>query len=169
MKHYIYISDTKINMLFTQVPPTFLESTSTYVRGSLKMKWGLYEQTGFVFFTGKQGKTIVGLGGSLVHVIGSEQVAPLTRSSWGSASVGMERSLSAELDISPFIARVEQDPDAHAGEDSNSGLGYLVGRANRLVDGSLATCEFVALRLAKSGFEDFNVVVGTPLYVAYAI
>jgi hypothetical protein len=216
MKHYIYISDTKINMLFAQIPPTFLStlsaevsinigvvkasvkekmseqdrysklstvlafldngnkigplgSTSAYVRDTLKMKWGLFEQTGFVFFTGKQGKTIVGLGGSLGHVVGSEQVAPLTHSNWGSACVGMERSLSAELDISPFIARVDQDTDANAGDESNCGLGNLIGCANRLVDGSLATCEFVALRFANSGFEDFNVVVGTPLYVAYTI
>lgn len=218
MKHYIYLSDSKVDMLFAQIPRRFLSTLSAevkvnfgvfeanfkeknaeldrysklaavvgylerenklgdlvgaapYFHGELEMRWGLYEKTGFVYFTGRQENTLVGLGGSLRHVLGSVQVDTLRRSSWGSATVGMKRSLKSELRLSPLIAKVKRQETKLDVEDSDSSdweLADLVGQAYRLVDGTRSKVDFVALRLSEGAFEARQVVLGTPLYVAYA-
>lgn len=213
MKHFIYLSDSKIDMLFAQIPRPFLSTLvakigvnigvlqaelaetktelnrydklkavlaylenegkigtlnemQTFFRGSLEMKWGQYEQSGFLYFTGREDDTIVGLGGSLRHVLGNENVATLKRSSWGSSSYGVKRSLVDELEIEPLIKRVQDSSVDDATEDF-SDLDWLVGRAYQLVDGPKVRVNFVALRLDEGIFEDKATILGTPLYVSY--
>ena len=129
MKYYLYVSDTKVDMLYSQIPDrerhtiatelkidlkllsaTFKETppaetrysrlqvvcdyirrqdsigsihdTKPYFEGKLMMSWGPvvngYGSEGrgkvrsaVIFFAGRQGRTILGLGGSSRHVIGS--------------------------------------------------------------------------------------------------
>ncbi len=122
MKYYIYISDTKVDMLYPQIPKSILkkiastlsidlkllgaeisvagkgnssddtryskvqivseyiekhldvgsiDAPSTYLKGKLSMGWG--PTLGIAYFGGNTARTILGLGGSGHHIIGSNQ------------------------------------------------------------------------------------------------
>jgi hypothetical protein len=119
MKYYIYVSDSKVDMLYSQIPHGIREKIAaelkidlkvlsvslkekateqtryskaelvaayiekqedlgtadhpgTYIKDILPMKWGQYsEKDGLVYFGGRLDDTIVGLCGSMHHVIGT--------------------------------------------------------------------------------------------------
>jgi hypothetical protein len=125
IKYYAYISDTKVDMLYPQIPPPLLngiaaelkidlklfgtgfgatfkgnqseetrysklrivekyiekhldvgtiEAPKSYFRGTLSMLWGPFpgDRPEIVYFGGFTGNTVLGLGGSLHHIIGSK-------------------------------------------------------------------------------------------------
>ena len=152
MKYYIYISDTKVDMLLSQIPHeakkkiatelkfdlkvlsasrksetdqednrfTRLEAVVTFIReygnigtvdepdeyidDVLPMRWGPYgnliEQTPLVYFGGLTERTIVGLGGSMKHVIGSVGDAYALSASITPILVSyLEKQLGLPLDV----------------------------------------------------------------------
>jgi hypothetical protein len=150
-----------------------LDQPRLYFRGRLNMKYGIYPNTEIVYFTGRIDDTIVALVGSLRHVEGSQVLQTLTRSPWGSSSIGVTKSLVEELNLKPIIdkytsssilnteAGCAEEPDVYP-------LDMMVGEAHRLIQGPLADVEFIALRLNEGYFEDRKTLLGTPFYVAYA-
>jgi hypothetical protein len=139
-----------------------LQQPKLYFQGTLEMNYGIYPNTEVVYFSGRDGDTIVGLIGSLKHVEAAQELKTLTRSGWGSMAVGMTRDLAKELDLTPIMKKYEADADVDAS------LGFLVGQANRLTTGATARVEFVAIRLDEGRFEGCQTLLGTPFYVAYA-
>ena len=149
MKHYLYISETKINLLYPQILKTILDniddesninagfsstltanpdsgktlydkldlvssylekegsigtvdSPKQYFKGILPMRWGSYgrdEKSQLVYFGGiTDARTVLGLGGSINHVLGKERGSSHAHSH--SLSFAIANKLSEELDIS---------------------------------------------------------------------
>ena len=110
VKYYIYVSDSKIDMLYPQIVNLALkdsqsnqktrydklnviikhiekqygvgtvDSPKEYFKGVLPMRWGPYgfvppgESNNFIYFGGKTTSgTILGLGGSIHHLIGEQR------------------------------------------------------------------------------------------------
>ncbi len=219
VKYYIYISDTKVDMLFAQIPQSQLsrlaveleidlqlfrttlkekerqdeatrysklevvlnylrkhhrigavESSYRYFAGELDMRWGEFPDTGFVYFTGRNDDAILGLGGSLKHVIGNDAMPALT-SPGRSRVEGIERSLVSELGLRPLVDDLQRDtaddtpPLSAAGREGV--LAAVENAATWMRGGTSDRVEFVARRLREDKAGVPRVVLGSPLYVAY--
>jgi hypothetical protein len=229
MRYYIYISETKINQLYAQIPVklrqkiaskftidlklvkaefegrqpqeglismlevvlSYLESedlvgtvdnSKSYFKGTMNLSWGPYVDSGLVYFGGHTQATLVGLGGSLQHVIGE---------------VGTSGAHSHSA--TPLLARaLEKVTNSNAfGRQTDGANGRLL-RSVELASGQMGgpwePMEFVAKRLAHGSvarnpiwwwtgdyyvpdgskytlkkWEDIDVasvLLGSPLYVA---
>lgn len=231
MRYYIYVSETKVEQLFAQIPTKLrdkiaarftidlklvkgefegrqpqeslfskLDIVRTYLDEEgligtaddpksffgdvMQLNWGPYyapdydEDIQFVYFGGRTEDTIVGLGGSLKHVIGA--VGETTAHSYSLTPYLIE-GLQKVIDAS----RVDREMDEN---DAPSALGS-VAVASGEMGGPWERMEFVAKRLANGvekhvswnprqhdpfgGHEyeqigPMKVVLGTPLYVAMA-
>jgi hypothetical protein len=218
-KYFVYLSDTKVNMLFTQIPrslkskiateieidlqflrTTFrdrdnqdqetrysklqvvlkhiegrnivgtIESSKPYFKGELDMRWGEFPETGLVYFTGMVNDTILGLGGSLKHVIGKQSIEHLETS--GSSSYGIQRSLIEELGLEPLVDELRRETYGGGNRITNvdkEELTWTIEDAyDRIRGGIKNRVEFVARRLFEDKQQPPKVVLGTPIYVAYA-
>ncbi len=207
MKYYIYISDTKVDMLYAQIPTKLREKVATefkidlkfvsttltqnisettrfsklkivdefirqnekigeidkpesYFNGILNMRWGAYppDHPRMVYFGGTTSNTILGLGGSLDHVLGKIGDA-LCKDVAFSSSTPSLLSILAQ------------------GEDKGSVPKYKSGWASTLVamatlnmTGTEQRLEFCAKRLVETYNRERQkrVVLGSPIYVALA-
>ncbi|MEV6694832.1 SAVMC3_10250 family protein [Micromonospora sp. NPDC051196] len=211
IRYYVYVSDSKVDMLLAQVDPAFTRKRTTelslnltvlagkrasetpeggertarlqrvvryleehgdlgtvdepgqFFWGLLPLRWGPFPtEPTLVYFGGATERTVLGLGGSGNHVLG----APAATAS------GMPRSLTPSL-----LAGLRTDPEISAlaevitQEDEAQERDALtaVHRANEVMPGPHQNLEFVAKRLLHGPSpttEGFDVLLGTPLYVA---
>lgn len=163
-----------------------VKQPKAYFRGELVVQWGEFPQTGLVYFTGMDGRTLLGLGGSLKHIIDQEPVKGLKSS--GSRFAGIQKSLIEELKLQPLIDTLEQQSESAlnsvANVDNKRMLLALENAGGKLSSGTKERVEFVARRLgwwpgdrnskplgylSRSGElaqSYFQAILGTPLYVA---
>ncbi len=210
-RYYLYISDTKVDMLLSQIDPGFARTRSTEVSvslnvvgakrnvaspgpdrtarlervlrhledfgdlgtvdepgqffgGILPMRWGpTVHGRSLVYFGGRTERTIVGLGGSVGHVLGT------------GASTPQAPRLSDSL-LPRLLSGLDTDWAADPVEPAErAGLG-VVHQANARLRGPAQNVEFVAKRLlyGPSPYPeldpapDMTVLLGSPLYVAQA-
>ncbi|GAA3811026.1 DUF7019 family protein [Streptomyces phyllanthi] len=137
-----------------------VDEPGQYVHGVLPMQWSVIGDGDTVYFGGRTERTVVGLGGSAGHVLGTVagEPPPQTRLSASVPPVLLDR-LAA-----PAQQDGTGDPDALA----------TVVQANGVLRGPAQTVEFVAKRmlygpcpypeLQRGG--DMAVLLGSPLYVA---
>ena len=228
MRYFIYISDTKVDMLFSQIPQKALEKIAaeltldlkvlklsvkekpseetrysklsvvekyladysrigtvdepkSYFTGALPMRWTiLTDWMNFVYFAGATRQTLVGLGGSGKHVIGS---APET---YEALSV----TPRIHLAIAKWLGEVRPTTDEedwpyyyHRGMTSQQRMLADVAEFSRTVEGAEQRVRFLAKRLAEGSLEPNierhfawkpwpwptpvprRLLLGTPLYV----
>ena len=217
MKHYLYVSETKIDILYPQILKTILDniddesninagfsstltanpdsgktiydkldlvssylekegavgtvdSPNQYFKGMLPMRWGPYgrdEKPQLVYFGGiTDAGTVLGLGGSIHHVLGTERGS--SRAHSHSLSFAIANKLSEELDI-PVTPRDKYEIEGVSRAFALNDESYLesVRLATDQMDGPLQNLEFLAQKLIEGG-DDRKVVFGTPIYVAVA-
>jgi hypothetical protein len=217
LKYFVYVSRTKAEMLYAQVPfehrrglaaklklvlppesgaapisasadeallaktklaVAFLEEQglvgtvdepNSYFRGRLDLRWGPYGRSReqLVYFGGGTEKTILGLGGSLKHVVG--QVGGSGADS-ASGTPFLVRVLSAELGLAS-----EELPKFLRGNGSSMALA-AVKMASTQMTGPAEKIEFVARKLLGSRDPGVNydwgsesgrqVLLGSPIYAA---
>ncbi|WP_369154328.1 SAVMC3_10250 family protein [Streptomyces sp. R02] len=146
-----------------------VEEPGPFFRGRLPMRWGAPargDDTSQVFFAGRTARTVVALGGSTRHVLGSTDDtangAPLSRS--------MLPSLMDGLRLDPRIAALLTATDpAPPGAPDGPAL-RAVREAADGMRGPAQTLEFVAKRLLRGTDPESGetVLLGSPLYVALA-
>ena len=210
MKHYIYISSTKVEMLFSQIPQNIKSRIATeikidlkifsttfkdkdanpdtnlyskldmvlqhieadanvgtvacpksYFRNSMEMKVGEFPNSGLVYFTGKSTDGTVGLGGSLKHVIDNQDIVELKEKP-SSLLPRILNSLSRELN-----APLQQDLEDFLFPNKSRVLRTVEAAYSR-IEGVPLKVEFFAKTLAQEEGRHERVILGTPLYVAYA-
>jgi hypothetical protein len=230
MRYYVYVSETKVDQLYAQIPPRLRDRLATkltidlklikgefegrqpqeslfskldivrsylndeeligtiyqpktFFGGELQLSWGPYEdprsKAEFVYFGGQTNDTVVGLGGSMKHVIGAAGSAYPTSHSLSAYLVSALKATTEK----PTAARDEVDFEK-ALEESRSSLrgGFRetpIDRGKELalrsvvlasedMDGPWEPMEFVAKRLIAGAWGPRTVILGTPLYVAMA-
>lgn len=148
-----------------------VEAPGEYVRGRLPVRWGPLADGGrddgsAVFFGGRDGRTVVGLGGSATHVIGSPDSGnpPLYSPSLLPALV---KALRRDPDIAPVFAT--DDPDGLYPEDRTALR--ATRHAVSLLEGPAQTVDFVARKLLHGPSPERDapadrILLGSPLYVA---
>lgn len=222
LKFYVYVSDTKVDMLYQQVPKRTLQKIASelsinlklmtaglgatikpssweetrysklkivtkyleeqedigavdnlgygnYFKGTLPMKWGAPPEDrdrDFVFFAGSTAKTLVGLGGSTQHLIGTTKVPNDNRFySWPSSLSYILTALE-KYSLSPKKF-TENEAEAQA----------LWGTEVAIISahGISQNVEFLAVKYFFGGVQSTRlgitqtwVVLGSPLYVALA-
>jgi hypothetical protein len=220
MKYYVYISGTKVDMLYSQIPKKIRDKIAVelginlgmfspnvkrkenhektrieklrlvvnyiennmdvgtvgqpleYFKGSLPMRWkALGSHSSLVYFGGITANkiTIVGLGGSMIHVIGDQPVEssePRKSSKViGSQAVGIESVLYEVL-------KLPEKKIADYYLEDNTELLTAVSHVTRTINSPLQRLEFLAKRLVEGTHKEYDkswhVVLGTPLYVAMA-
>ncbi len=146
--------------------------------GRLSVRWGPYADSYFdkdaalVYFGGTTEDTILGLGGSAHHVIGSQgPAAPHSHSAMGQMIAYLRSQLG-----SPNESRIDRrsPPDDRATEARE--VLMAVHLATTGMTGPAQTVEFVARRLMqgespyphRDSRSGMVVLLGTPLYVALA-
>ena len=217
MKHYLYVSETKIDTLYPQILKTILDnidnesninagfsstltanpdsgktiydkldlvssylekegavgtvdSPKQYFKGMLPMRWGSYgrdETSQFVYFGGiTDAGTVLGLGGSIHHVVDREGESSHAHSH--SLSVAIANKLSEELDI-PLTTRDKYEIEGVSRTFALNDESYLesVRLATDQMEGPLQNLEILAQKLVAGG-DNRKVVLGTPIYIAVA-
>ncbi|BBO76211.1 hypothetical protein DSCW_36280 [Desulfosarcina widdelii] len=228
VKYYLYVSNTKVEMLFDQIPREILsgiagelkinvgvlsttlkkvadpetlyaktkavvrciekhenvgtiENPASCFKGRLSVKWGQYktsskhldEPSPLVYFSGYTGKTILGLGGSIHHVVGS---VGHVKAHSHSTTPFMVEQIYKGLET-PILTKDKEalyrSKDLEDIEDSESNIAMAIYLATFEMWGSEETVEFLARRLAyfengahTNGRTDMNLLLGTPIYAA---
>lgn len=210
--YYVYVSDSKIDMLLPQIDPGFgakrkaelgvslkvltakrtvetpandriarLETVVRHLRdhgdlgsvdepgqffwGLLPMRWGPFPADGespLVFFGGRTERTVVGLGGSLRHVLGTVPDATahsVGRSMMPSLLDGL--GISSDLEDEYVADAVDTDLD----RADRAALARVQDVVTSL-RWPAQNVEFVAKRLLHGDGPDGQVLLGSPVYVA---
>lgn len=153
-----------------------VDAPGQFFRGLLPMQWGIVPTTGglpLVYFGGRTEDTIVGLGGSAVHVIGSSPAAEPAPPALASSTMPALLAGLVDAGGADPVPRVVHDgtvgPDAADAEALAS-----VHRAGTRLRGPAQNVEFLAKRLLSGpspypeldGRPGMTVLLGSPLYVA---
>jgi hypothetical protein len=217
MRYYLYISDTKLDMLYGQIPQGILskleaeitvdlpvlkttfrdkesqpvsrytqldtvtsylqkegrlgtiEQPSAYFAGTMSMRWGIIGR-GVVYFTGSSGNTLVGLGGSDQHVIGSGRAVPEEEAHGLGSHTAMILEQLRQV-VMQEEAQTVSSPDQLLLEqlltkrDSTYALESVRSFAT-LLKGTEERVQFVARKLAIEERRGQTIVLGTPIFVA---
>jgi len=144
-----------------------VDEPDEYVEGYLDMRWGPYgeerdEKGSLVYFGGITERTIVGLGGSMKHVIGNSGATNAHSHSW---TPMLMRSIEEDL---KFDERKQQSPDRAEVEAGGDRSLQAVELATTEIKGPTQPLEFIAKRLlyGRGYSKKKKVLLGTPLYVA---
>ena len=217
MKYYLYVSKTKIDILYPQILKTILDniddesninagfsntltanpdsgktlydkldlissylekegsigtvdSPRQYFKGILPMRWSSYgrdEKSQLVYFGGNtDAGTVLGLGGSMDHVLGKEKVSSPANSH--SLPFAIANKLSMELNI-PLTPGDKYEIEGVSRTFALNDESYLeaTSLATDQMEGPLQNLEFLAQKLLAGG-DERKVVLGTPIYVAVA-
>lgn len=194
-KYYVYLSDTKIKMLYPQfargdggqVDSTTklqivlreleraerigtVDEPKEYFAGTMPMRWGPYgfylEESPLVYFGGETEQTIVGLGGSANHVIGDSGSAyPHSHSVTPNLIARLTKELGESISMGDLTGSATAPRDVSL---------RAVHLATTQMHGPSQELEFVAKRLmygpspypSRDKNGDMKVLLGTPLYVA---
>jgi hypothetical protein len=224
-RYYVYISDSKIDMLLSQIAPGFaakrtsefslnlkvlsakrtaeppeadriarlervvrhlhdygdlgsIDKPGQFFWGLLPVRWGPFpgaEPSSLVFFGGRTDHTVVGLGGSGRHVLGSPPNGDRPGTLLSSMPTILDQ-LSTASDAEDELV-VEAAGDVHGVLDrADRAALATVHRAVRQFKGAAQNVEFVAKRLlhGPSPFPESDpragmaVLLGSPIYVALA-
>jgi hypothetical protein len=221
MKYYLYISDTKVDMLLPQIPHETKKKIATsfgfdlkiikagrkseeeteenritrleavvafireygnlgtvdepeeYVEGNLPMRWGNLAgmESSVVYFGGVTEKTVIGLGGSMKHMIGSSNSGAVYPHSDSLTPFLMEYLLK-ELNLPTPHPQPIENLDLYRREQVDLTVIDAVALASQFMRGPMQNVEFVAKRLvygrARDTQMDFgkHVLLATPLYIA---
>ena len=214
LRYYVYVSDTKVDMLYAQIPSRVrerlaaelkvdlkvlalslserpdqetryskvrlvsdylvenarvgtVEDPAEYFSGAMPMRWGYLGDRGdLVYFGGRQGDTMVGLGGSARQVIGEAGSSTPTNS----LTIGLVVALRGEVMLE------EGELDEVDAESENRLMGTtsmivtgMSGATSRMA-GPEERLEFLARRLLFDDREEepTRMLLGTPIYVALA-
>ena len=214
LRYYVYVSDTKVDMLYAQIPSRVRERLAAelkvdlkvlalslserpdqetryskvrlvsdylvenarvgtvkdpaeYFSGAMPMRWGYLGDRGdLVYFGGRQGDTMVGLGGSARQVIGEAGSSTPTNS----LTIGLVVALRGEVMLE------EGELDEVDAESENRLMGTtsmivtgMSGATSRMA-GPEERLEFLARRLLFDDREEepTRMLLGTPIYVALA-
>jgi hypothetical protein len=229
MRYYIYVSATKVDQLYAQIPRSlrdriaakftidlklikgefegrqgqeslfsklevvrnYLESEELigsvddprdFFAGTMPLSWGIYgydkqRTSEFVYFGGQTQRTILGMGGSLHHVIGEVgQAHPHSYSATPRLTTALKVMTITERDTEPeeyeekFLRNAHYEPWLGSPADQIPGVLHSVWLATTRTDGVLEPMEFIAKRLLRDYHKNANasVLLGTPLYVALA-
>lgn len=151
-----------------------IDEPRAYFRGELRMRWGLFQDTGrpedtppLVYFGGKTRRTIFGLGGSSCHVLGLQ----------GATSTGGRSSapyLVGALLKGLGINTKGWDSFGEAYESTEYNVMTAVSCATHTLRPPDQQLEFVAKTLVQGRVRHalytkdkrLNCILGTPLYVA---
>lgn len=145
-----------------------VDEPDDYVEDSLEMRWGPYgmgdeKEPPLIYFGGVTDRTIIGLGGSIKHVIGNSGV---THTHSHSATPMLLARLERELKLDEQA----MSPPDDAGNTEVSGDWSLraVELATTEVKGPKQWLEFMAKRLlfGRGYSKKKKVLLATPLYVA---
>ncbi len=148
-----------------------VDSPCQYFKGILSMRCGSYgrdEKSQLVYFGGiTDTGTVLGLGGSMDHVLGKEKVS--SHANPNSLPFAIANKLSVELNIPLTLGdkyEIEGQSRAFALNDES----YLeaASLATDQMEGPFQNLEFLAQKLIAGGGDDRKVVLGTPIYVAVA-
>lgn len=216
-RYYLYVSDSKVDMLLSQIDPALTRKRTTelsvnlsvlggkhatesaasgertkrldrvvryledhgdlgsvdepgqFFWGLLPMRWGPFPTDptlSLVYFSGATERTVVGLGGSGHHVLGSPPPSGqvMSRSQTPSLLAG----LTTDPGVKALVDAVQDDqPDEE--DTADQAALTAVHRADAVMRGPTQNVEFVAKRLlhGPSPAQDgLSVLLGTPLYVA---
>jgi len=232
LKYFIYISDSKVDMLYSQIPRQTRNNIATelkidlkiisakfdeqppektryskldvvtnyikkhedvgtineprnYFQGTIPMRWAQFPQHSynrtlagtpgidqldqFVYFSNQidfesQNKLIVGLGGSVQHLVGYRTPSKIE-------SLTIQIPHSSLPGISTMLFQLSEEID-----DLDSFPNSTIGNAFRLaldLEGSgrktqtpIQTMEFLARRLLEGEINNYRVIIGSPIYVA---
>lgn len=219
-RYYLYISDSKVDMLLGQIDPAFkdrrtsefsmslrlfgarrstessvgdertarlervvrhleehgvlgaVDEPEQFFWGLMPMRWGPFAgdpRSSLIYFGGRSEGTIVGLGGSSGHMLGSASQPDRLLSP--SLMPSLLRGLSADPEIAALFDDRAEGADAHEADRNALRAVHL---ANTLLSGPLQNAEFVAKRLLHGPSpypehdprDGMSVLLGSPLYVA---
>jgi hypothetical protein len=216
VRDYLYISDSKVDMLFDQIPRPLAQRISAelkfdlklisvslrdargertryaklavveayirrhlpvgsvddptpYVGGTLSMRWGPYgDGHKMVVFAGASERTVVGLGGSFVHVLGA---VPHATQSRRSAAPLLYHALAEGGQLRDQLW--DSTAAAHPGRAPGAEQGWpqLLVAAARGLAPPTQRLEFLARVIGRADHRVKGrdaVVLGSPLYVASA-
>ncbi len=218
MKFYVYVSDTKVDMLYEQIPHRLRDELATELkidlkllstafsqqpsektrfsklrmvtdfiekneqigtvdapaslfRGIMEMHWGPvggFHDAKTVYFGGETDNTILGLGGSLKHVIGETGESNPPDCPPGSHLPYLTTALTSD-----YLSRYTRDGK----EETEMQILYVIGWATQSMTGPTQKLEFLAKRLLEGNgpykFDVYeippkHVLLGSPVYVALA-
>jgi hypothetical protein len=143
-----------------------VESSKPYFKATANMCWGEFPDTGLIYFTGEEQDNIFGLGGSLKHVIGYQNIKELQEKT-GSRVAGIEKSLIEKLGLEPL--RKDLISDINELKKPKIDLQSIIEQTHeRLTGGESGKVDFVARRLYQDSENAPKIVLGTPIYVCYA-
>lgn len=150
-----------------------VDNPDEFVSDELKMRWGPFGEDDptkgpLVYFGGLTEKTVVGLGGSLNHVIGQPGTSsPAARPQQISGSIGpiLIHYLMKELGMTS-----KKHVEAWEKMEEDMLWARFVELTTLQMRGSIQKLEFLAKRLLEQpAHENYrHVLLGTPLYVAMA-
>jgi uncharacterized protein DUF7019 len=203
-QYYLYVSDSKVDMLLPQIDPgrvgrhttevvvtlkifsakRSVESSAEVTRfarlervvrhlqdfgdlgpidapgqffgGIMPVRWGSFHGTSLVYFGGETERTVVGLGGSGRHVLGTSG-NPDDHAMARSVMPSLLDGLAVEPEIGDLLG---------VGTGADEDVLRAVELANAGLRGPDQNVEFVAKRLLHGRLGTKEVVLGTPLYVA---
>lgn len=205
-KFYVYISESKVEMLYSQIPwfrrhklsteltlklPFLenkvgfpqkstlsklnkvlahiekhsgvgsIEAPKEYFRGNILMKWA-HIHPGIVFFGGVSGRTRIGLGGSLKHLIGynvGNTEPGISHTPWLVSLIIRELGLDADADAISL-------PTVPVNEEQNRVFNSISFWSNELSKVAEIKFEFLAKKILIADHNGETLLLGTPLYVA---
>src|SRR6266446_5736775 len=221
MKYYVYISDSKVDMLLAQIPHDFkhkvalqfkvdlkilgasrtvetesednrvrrletvcefiseygklgtADEPDDFISDELKMRWGPFGEDDpsnapLVYFGGLTEKTVIGLGGSINHVIGQPGGSnPSARPHQIPGSIG---AILVHYLMKEFGLTSKKHVDEWEIQEEEMLWSHFVEMTTLEMGGPIQRLEFLAKRLLEQPAHGNKkqVVLGTPLYVAMA-
>jgi hypothetical protein len=144
------------------VPIGTVDGPKEYFEGSLPMRWGPLlsgQHQALIYFGARTDRTTLGLAGSMGHVIGAGGASQTHEGSWGPA---LHAALAREAD-----GDGDHSTDLGVSERAVRG-GVVNATANQR--GPAEQMEFLARRILHSVHPEgeYTVLLGSPIYVAYA-
>lgn len=146
-----------------------IDKPEKYFHGVATVRWGIFDSEGFlVLFTGATNRSIFGLGGSSIHIIGSK---PKAETPYVSATPFLVDALSEELQLRILKEheRANMTLLVNQGRSSEKMALWAIEHANQYMDAPEQKVEFFAKRLLYSeqaSKDGKNILLATPLYVA---
>lgn len=138
-------------------------SPKEYFRGTLYMEWAQIHPS-VIFWGGKINNIAIGLGGSMINLIGYETKGVekgISHTPWLVALLSQE----VESIVMPDVVRKNEFIKDGEHEFERRILASAYNWADDLSIRSYQKCEFVAKRIRFANYQNHRVLLGTPLYV----
>jgi hypothetical protein len=144
-----------------------VDDPGSYFKGTVPMRWGPIDSNaipGFVYFAGETDRTIFGVAGSTRHVIGIDK-----------GGSGFDLQMSIQYNILENLMKFYRDidssidgkPHQYTTQNEEDTL-RTIAWATSSLKGPETRLEFLAKRLIEGLLDSKHILLGTPIYVAYA-